>query len=153
MMGWRWLGLLGLFGLGLAGCGSQSAEILVSGVAYNTEQIAHGQQIYDQSCASCHGLSGEGQFPAAPARPDVTGRIGAPPHNGNGHTWHHGDAMLLRYIREGGASLADPVNFYPMPAFGDQLSDEQIRSVLAYIKTLWDDPQRARQQQATEAGG
>ena len=151
MMRLRWIALLGLFGLVLVGCGSQPADIIVSGVTYDTEQIAQGQQIYAQSCASCHGVTGEGQFPDAPNQPDATGRIGAPPHNGNGHTWHHGDEMLIRYTREGGISLTDSVNFYPMPAFGDQLSEDEILAVLAYIKTMWNDEQRTRQQQATEA--
>ena len=150
-----WTGLLGLFGLVSVGCGSQPVEIIVSEVTYDTEQIAQGQQIYAQSCASCHGANGEGQFPDAPNQPDATGRIGAPPHNDNGHTWHHGDEMLIRYTREGGISLIDPVNFYPMPAFGDQLSEGETLAVLAYIKTMWNDEQRSRQQQATEsqAGG
>ncbi len=29
------------------------------------------------------------QFPTAPREPDTTGRYGAPPHDGCGHTWHH----------------------------------------------------------------
>lgn len=62
MMRLRWIGLLGLFGLVLVGCGSQPAEIIVSGVTYDTEQIAQGQQIYAQSCASCHGPNGEDSF-------------------------------------------------------------------------------------------
>lgn len=59
--------------------------------------------------------------------------------------------MLIRYTREGGISLTDPVNFYPMPAFGDQLSEDEILTVLAYIKTMWNDEQRTRQKQASEA--
>jgi mono/diheme cytochrome c family protein len=27
--------------------------------------------------------------------------------------------------------------YYPMPAFSDQLSDEQIARIIAYIKTIW----------------
>jgi mono/diheme cytochrome c family protein len=34
-----------------------------------------------------------------------------------------------------------------MPAFGRILSDEEIRSVLAYIKSTWPDRERERQRQ------
>ncbi len=145
----RWLIIIVIL-FTLMACSSEP-QITVQGVNLTQDQLDQGQQVYTQYCASCHGANGEGQFPAAPNQPDATGRIGAPPHNGNGHTWHHGDAMLIRYVREGGISLTDPVNFYPMPAFGDQLSDDEIVAVLGYIKTLWNDEQLTRQQMASEA--
>ncbi|MEP7291102.1 MAG: cytochrome c [Chloroflexota bacterium] len=132
-----WLCLIALLGLALVGCSNQDGTINVSGVTFETEQIAQGQQFYARYCASCHGANGEGQFPDAPLLPDTTGRFGAPPHNGNGHTSHHPDDWLIRYVREGGMSLRNAETFYPMPAFGDQLSDEQIALIIAYIKTIW----------------
>lgn len=134
-----WLGLIGLFSFVLVSCSSQSGSVSVSGISFDTEQIAQGQQLYAQYCASCHGANGEGQFPNAPLLPDQTGRFGAPPHNGNGHTSHHSDEWLIRYVREGGVSLRNPELYYPMPAFGDQLPDEQISLILAYIKTIWNE--------------
>jgi len=131
--------LIVLVGLILFGCGNQPTVIIVSGVSFDTEQIAQGQQLYAQNCASCHGANGEGQFPDSPLSMDEAGRFGAPPHNANGHTSHHPDDWLIRYIREGGVSLDNPELYYPMPAFGDQLSDEQISLILAYIKTLWNE--------------
>lgn len=74
--------------LGLIGCNSKSKSVSVSDVLFNTEQIPQGPQLYAQYCASCHEANGEGQFHAAPLLPDQTGRFGAPPHNGNGHTSH-----------------------------------------------------------------
>ncbi|MDZ4770376.1 MAG: cytochrome c [Chloroflexota bacterium] len=146
-----WLVLIALSGLILVGCGNQPTVIIVSGITFDNEEIAQGQQLYAQNCASCHGANGEGQFPNAPNQPDATGRVGAPPHNETGHTWHHTDDFLIRYTREGGVSLTDPANFYPMPAFGDQLSDAQIALVTAYIKTMWNDEQRTSQQRAVAA--
>ncbi len=134
----------------LAACTSEP-EIRVRGERFNDEQLALGEQLYIQNCASCHGVNGEGQFPNAPLQPDATGRLGAPPHNETGHTWHHGDGLLIRYVLEGGVSLMDPANFYPMPAFGDQLSETDVMSIIAYIKTMWTDEQRTRQQKVTEA--
>ncbi|MCK6580845.1 MAG: cytochrome c [Anaerolineae bacterium] len=147
------LSLIVLLALLFVGCSSQRDVIVVSGTTLNAEQIAQGQQLYAQYCASCHGVNGEGQFPNAPTERDATGRFGAPPHNGNGHTWHHGDAMLVEYVRNGGMSLTDPTNWYPMPAFGEQITDEQIMLTLAYIKTFWNDEQLTRQMQVTAAEG
>jgi mono/diheme cytochrome c family protein len=128
--------LAGLLGV-LVGCGSQSATTTVSGVVFDEAQIARGQQLYAQFCASCHGANGEGQFPDFPLLPDETGRFGAPPHNGYGHTSHHPDDWLIAYVRKGGVSLQNPDLYYPMPAFGDQLSDDEIAHIIAYIKTIW----------------
>ena len=71
------------------------------------------------------------------------GTLPAPPLNGDGHTWHHGDGLLYRIVREGGKMQEDPVllpNFKSaMPAFGAQLSHEEIVAVLTYIKGWWGD--------------
>lgn len=130
----------------LAACAAQPT-ITVRGTVMSQADLDQGQQIYAQYCASCHGETGEGQFPEAPREPDATGWRGAPPHTGEGHTWHHGDELLISYVQEGG--MGDPESFYPMPAFADQLSEEETVSVVAYLKTLWDDEQRAYQDRAT----
>ena len=110
--------------------------------------VERGQAIYSTHCASCHGINGEGQVPAAPLQPDETGRFPAPPHDETGHTWHHDDDLLFNYVKNGG--LGNPDMFYPMPAFGDRLSDDDIWATLAYIKTMWTDEQRTTQQERTE---
>lgn len=115
--------------------------------SFEAAALQKGQAIYLQHCAACHGPEGRGQFPEAPLEPDATGRIGAPPHNESGHSWHHSDALLIRYVTEGGFS--DLTRFYLMPAFGEVLSDEQILLVIAYIKSMWTDEQRASQYQLT----
>jgi mono/diheme cytochrome c family protein len=133
----------------VAACSGASIPVTFEDRVIDSARIEQGQQLYAQYCAACHGVNGEGQFPNTPLEPDPTGRYGAPPHNESGHTWHHDDALLFRYVREGG--MGDPSAFYPMPAFGEQLSDEQIVSILAYIKSLWTNDQRVYQQQRTEA--
>lgn len=124
-------------------------QIEVRGMTIDETQIAQGQQLFTQYCAACHGVTGQGQFPDTPLEPDTTGRYGAPPHNDAGHTWHHDDELLIRYVREGG--MGDPASFYPMPPFGSQLSDDQIITIIAYFKTLWSDEHRAYQQRETDA--
>ena len=132
------LGLL-VLGMLLARCTTQATTATVNGVEYSETEIAEGKALYKQFCASCHGINGEGQFPDRPLLPDVSGRFGAPPHNGNGHTSHHPDSWLIEYVRDGGVSLQNPEVYYPMPAFGDQLSDGQIAQIIAYIKTIWNE--------------
>ncbi len=147
--------LLVVLAFGLVACEAdepeQAAIDPVPGVIpvalVGTEMHALGQQTYDQHCAACHGAAGEGQFPEAPMQPDATGRIGAPPHDGTGHTWHHPDGLLVRYVIEGG--LGDPDRFYPMPALGGVLSDDQVIAVIAYIKTMWSVEQQIAQRDAT----
>jgi mono/diheme cytochrome c family protein len=142
------LALIGMLSVLLIACGPRQARIVVRGVSHQKEQIARGGGLFQQHCSVCHGASGEGQFPDAPLEPDSTGRYGAPPHNTTGHTWHHSDEQLFRYVRDGGFS--DPARFYTMPAFGAVLSDAQIMEILAYIKTMWTDEQRDNQRRLTE---
>lgn len=111
------------------------------------QTLALGEEVYLARCASCHGADGEGQFPQAPLQPDDTGRIGAPPHDSTGHTWHHDDDLLIRYVIEGGQ--APPDRFYPMPAFGEQLSEAEVLAVIAYIKTMWTEEERLIQAERT----
>jgi len=99
------------------------------------DQVARGQQVYLQRCASCHGPHAEG----APnwQQPDPHGNLPPPPHDDSGHTWRHGDAELAGVIRKG---LRDPFNKtleLTMPPFGDQLSDDDVAAVIAYFKSLW----------------
>lgn len=138
--------LLSLAVVILAACGVDDGAD--STRAHNA-QIALGAEVYAQYCAACHGPEGEGQRPDAPLRKDDTGRFPAPPHDDTGHTWHHDDDLLIEIIKQGG--MGNPEDFYPMPAFGDTLTDREIETVLAFIKTLWTDDQRAAQQTRTDA--
>ena len=100
--------------------------------------VERGERVYDANCAVCHGADAEGQ-------PDwhVRGSDGtapAPPLNGDGHTWHHGDGTLYKWIITGGSYLEGPEipNFKSaMPAFGDTLSHGEIVDVIGYAKSLW----------------
>lgn len=113
-------------------------------------QVARGIRIYAEACASCHGARLEGQGDWRSPNPD--GTYPAPPHDADGHTWHHPDSLLFRYTKLGGReALKDvPGVKSAMPGFGDGLSDQDIWDVLAFIKSRW--PERAREYQraATE---
>ena len=106
--------------------------------------VALGEGVYRDSCASCHGANLEGQPNWRSKNAD--GTLPAPPHDENGHTWHHPDRVLFEITKQGGQAFA-PGNFKSaMPGFGDVLDDRQIWAVLAYIKTQWPAAALQRQQ-------
>ena len=74
----------------------------------------------------------------------------APPHDASGHTWHHGDKLLFNYTKLGGEALMAERGLTGfrsgMPGFGDSLSDQQIRDILAFIKSTW--PRKVKDIQA-----
>ena len=98
--------------------------------------VALGEKLYAQHCASCHGANLEGQ-------PDwrkrlANGRFPAPPHDASGHTWHHPDEVLFAITKHGLVPPYAPPGYKSdMPAFGGKLSDQEIRAVLGYIKSRW----------------
>ncbi len=112
-------------------------------------EIATGEMIYAQHCASCHGTNLEGQPDWK--IPNTDGSFRAPPHDDSGHTWHHGDPTLIESIKLGGARFndLDIGGTSNMPAFAELLSDEEITAVLSYIKSTWSEENRAWQQEAT----
>ena len=118
--------------------------------------IAAGEALYGDYCASCHGANIEGQEDWR--SPGTDGRLPAPPHDDTGHTWHHPDSVLFAYTKLGGKAAleAQGISFDSgMPGFGDQLSDQQIRDILGYIRSTWpdriQDVQRQRTQDDTRA--
>lgn len=144
-----------LYGIGLG----TTALILVVGVLgvrqlslarSEREAIARGQAIYVEHCAACHGATLEGQPDWWTPLP--SGRLPAPPHDASGHTWHHSDDVLFRIIKGG---LSDVVEDYEsdMPSFGGLLSDDEIRAVLAYIKSTWPERERDFQEQVSQQVG
>ena len=102
--------------------------------------VRTGEDIFEGTCAACHGVSGEGQPDWH--IPKADGILPPPPLNGDGHTWHHGDGFLYRMVRDGGKPLESPSlpHFKSgMPAFGEQLSHDEIVGVIGYVKSLWGD--------------
>ena len=108
--------------------------------ALDSERVESGRAIYGQHCASCHGANAQGA-PGWQER-DEHGELPAPPHNTEGHTWRHSDAMLYEMVSKGWRDPFNKTKRLTMPAFSEALSPEQIRAVILYLKTLWTSAQR-----------
>ncbi|MFC4670758.1 cytochrome c [Seohaeicola nanhaiensis] len=128
--------------------GSEQTTFLREVIA--PEQIARGEALYAETCASCHGADLEG----APdwRRRNADGRMPAPPHDETGHTWHHADRDLFNITRLGVGGVV-PGYESDMPAYQDVLSDAEIIAVLAFIKSTWPERQRIAQARITENEG
>lgn len=83
--------------------------------------ITRGEAVYESACLTCHGPELRGEGPAAQGMQPPPADFAAP------HTRVHDEATLIYWVRNGKQGTA-------MPAFGDTLTDEEIRAVLSYIE-------------------
>jgi mono/diheme cytochrome c family protein len=119
---------------------------------HSSEQIARGERIYAEHCASCHGTRLEGQPNWQKRLP--SGRFPAPPHDESGHTWHHPDHVLFGITKYGMVPPYAPPGYESdMPAFAGKLTDAEIRAVLAFIESRWSgEVRRARAEMLRNRG-
>ena len=61
----------------------------------------------------------------------------APPHDETGHTWHHPDTYLFLMTKYGIEKMIGKTYPNNMPAYEDELSDEEIIAALSFIKSTW----------------
>jgi mono/diheme cytochrome c family protein len=99
------------------------------------EMLARGAALYSTNCQSCHGGASGGSLKDIP-----------PPHNANGHTWHHPDQQLMDMVMNG---ITFSLEDQKMPAFKGKLTEEDVKAILAYIKTWWTQEQREHQKEVT----
>lgn len=96
--------------------------------AVSPDPTTLGQTLYVPSCAGCHGEQGEGHVSAVPA----------PPLDSSSALWQQTDQQIYDWIANGKLD-----GEAPMPAYGNQLTEEQIWAVVAYLQTLWSEEQQA----------
>ncbi|MBP0483696.1 cytochrome c [Sagittula sp. M10.9X] len=124
------------------------ATAALAGHELDGGDIAHGQALYAENCADCHGTALQGQPDWQ--SPNAGGAYPAPPHDETGHTWHHSNQQNFDYVKFGGAEITRRLGIKTftsgMPPFGDALSDDDIRDILAYIRSTW--PKEIRDLQA-----
>jgi mono/diheme cytochrome c family protein len=97
--------------------------VLGGGLAWG-EDVAQGKQLYAQHCVACHGLKGKGNGPSGKAlNPKPTDFTTATP---NEEEWFKATKLGTKAIGKSSG----------MEGYAAKLTDEQIRDVLAYVKTL-----------------
>ena len=105
--------LLSIWGVGLASVAASS----------NQAGVERGRIIYEHRCLDCHGAEGRGDGPKA---------LSLSPRPGNlvsAATSAKSDEDLLKIIANGRPRTA-------MQAWKDELSEEDQRNVVAYIRSL-----------------
>ena len=107
----------------------------------NTEMITMltAKALYNDNCSSCHMDNLAGNFKWKSSL-DVDGQRLPPPLNGTGHTWHHSPKQLFSTIRYGYKKI-DP-NYQGKMLGNENLTDDEIWSILKYIKSKW--PEKIR---------
>ena len=101
---------------------SDGEQVARNPIPPTSESVAAGEEIYANNCQSCHGASGLGDGPAAVG-------LQPPPADLVYHVPLHPDSDLFATIVEGNEGTA-------MPAFGDQLTEEQIWHLVNYLRAL-----------------
>jgi cytochrome c oxidase cbb3-type subunit III len=102
--------------------------VLGTGLFAHAADAEQGKKLYGQYCASCHGQSGKGDGAAAAA-------LNPKPrdHTNKEYMSKMSDDELFNVIKNGGASVGkSPL----MPPWGASLKEDQIRDVMAYVRTL-----------------
>jgi len=104
-----------------------SLTILLVGVA-RAQNAAEGKNLYSTYCVTCHGDRGKGDGVAAKGLPQK------PADHTNGAVMNPlSDKFLLDVISKGGGAVGKS-SF--MPSWGGALSEQQIRDIVAYIRTI-----------------
>jgi mono/diheme cytochrome c family protein len=95
-------------------------------VVMTPEAISAGHILYQQDCSACHGMTGQGNGPAAVA-------LATKPrdHTNGAYMDKLSNRHLYNVIKMGGSMYGFPA----MPA-QPQLKDEEIGQLIAYVRTL-----------------
>ena len=99
------------------------AKFATNPILPDVESIAIGQALFTENCVPCHGPEGRGNGPTAQT-------LSPPPADfAAGHTATHTDGDLYFWILQG-------IEDTPMPAFGEQLTEEQAWHLVNYVRRL-----------------
>lgn len=103
--------------------------------AENAAAVLEGKRLYASHCAGCHGRKLQGQL-LWQVQDEFAGRR-APAHDQTGHTWQHADEDLFVMTKFGRFATTPAAAKSYMPAYAQNLSDDQILATIAYIKATW----------------
>jgi mono/diheme cytochrome c family protein len=92
------------------------------------KSIADGANVYNRSCASCHGKTGQGDGPAAK-------QLTPSPSNLVDGEWKHGagDSEIFTVIRNGVPKTA-------MKGFASKMTEHEIWDVINYLRSIGPQP-------------
>ncbi len=109
------------------------AAVMIGALLFNTfpgwaQNAAEGRKLYANYCVTCHGDKGKGDGAAAKSLP------AKPADHTNGVLMNqHDDKFLTAIIAKGGSAVGKS-SF--MPPWGSALDENQIRDLVAFIRTL-----------------
>ncbi|MBV4476813.1 c-type cytochrome [Pseudomonas botevensis] len=92
-----------------------------------TKPNTPGAHTYETRCASCHGLDGKGQPEWMPPLAGATSALAS----------ENASAINITLNGSQRVVAAGVPDAYRMPAFREQLSDQQIAEVLTYVRSTW----------------
>lgn len=123
----KWIRRGAITGFFLIAC----SIIAAGGVAAQEANIEAGKQLYQQRCSPCHGPDGKANIPTAQA-------LNPKPrdHTDGAYMNQLSTDHLTKVIKQGGAAVGkSPI----MPPSAD-LNDQQLRDVVAFVRTLASPP-------------
>jgi mono/diheme cytochrome c family protein len=101
---------------------------VANAVLSTPKSIADGASVYNRSCASCHGKTGQGDGPAGK-------QLTPSPSNLVDGEWQHGtsDGEIFTVIRNGVPRTA-------MKGFASKMTEHEIWDVINYLRSIGPQP-------------
>ncbi len=129
----------------LAACGASAPAATITAVSTSTpipaptttptpDPVMLGIEAFARVCAACHGPNAEG----------YANELNAPALNTTEHASEHPDQLIHDWVVNGKLGLGRQ-----MPPQGEDLTDEEVHAIIAYLQTLWTEDQLAIQQDIT----
>lgn len=92
------------------------------------KQVRPAVELYAANCSSCHGAAGAGDGPLS------AGLVPQPAKHADGVYMNAlSNEHIFKVVKEGGAAVGKAATMAP---WGTSMSDEEIRSLVAFIRTL-----------------
>jgi putative copper export protein/mono/diheme cytochrome c family protein len=111
--------------LSLLTVGAYPTSFQTSPSGFSASSIAHGQALFMQNCAACHGPEGEGDGPAAAALRVRPADLTQP------HIFDHTDGEMFWWLTHG---IDDPEGGLAMPGFAGALSADDRWALIDFVR-------------------
>jgi mono/diheme cytochrome c family protein len=111
----------------------EEARLLKSPVPYTKDSINKGRTLFTRDCAACHGPDGKSEMDVVANATNLT----------EPKLWRSGtsEGEIFRSVRDGAGEV--------MPPFKAQYQkDEEIWTLVNFIRSLWPEPERPKLQES-----